>query len=305
MLRFRLLYGTLMFAALAGVLAMDVQLEAAGPRTPGLVILVVFAVLVALGGRELCAIFGARGIEASALPMGVGGVAGLSFMYAAPLLSNAGIAAAGIGSIAAGLFVAALVTHSYPRKRVEGAAGAGAAALVGLTYLGLLPGFYLAARWSCSAWMLATVIAVTKLGDSGAYFTGRMIGRHKLIPWLSPKKTWEGLAGAVVVAAVAAVILVAVLDACGGTGSWRGPIGSSARTWVASSYPLWGVATAGALLGLVGHLGDLVASLLKRDAGFKDSGQSIPGFGGVLDVLDSPIMAAPVAYWILELAARA
>jgi phosphatidate cytidylyltransferase len=60
-------------------------------------------------------------------------------------------------------------------------------------------------------------------------------------------------------------------------------------------------AGAGALLGLVGQFGDLTASIFKRDAGMKDSGSSIPGFGGLLDVLDSPIVAAPIAYWLLAL----
>jgi phosphatidate cytidylyltransferase len=66
--------------------------------------------------------------------------------------------------------------------------------------------------------------------------------------------------------------------------------------------PIKAAAIAGLLLGLVGHLGDLVASLLKRDAGLKDSGRTIPGFGGLIDVFDSPILAAPMAYWLLRLA---
>jgi phosphatidate cytidylyltransferase len=66
-------------------------------------------------------------------------------------------------------------------------------------------------------------------------------------------------------------------------------------------YPLWYAALAGLLLGLIGQFGDLVASLFKRDAGIKDSGSSIPGFGGVLDVIDSPIVVAPFAYWLLML----
>lgn len=128
-------------------------------------------------------------------------------------------------------------------------------------------------------------ILVIKLTDVGAFFTGRWLGRHKMIPWLSPKKTWEGFFGGIVVAALAAV----------GCGSWLAaagylPIDSAVP-------PVWIFALFGLLMGGLSVLGDLCASLLKRDAAVKDSGATLRGLGGVLDVLDSLLIPAPVA-WI-------
>jgi phosphatidate cytidylyltransferase len=112
-----------------------------------------------------------------------------------------------------------------------------------------------------------------------------------MIPWLSPGKTWEGVAGGLAVSALV-----------GALGRWllvsQGLLVPTALNghlaWV-----LLGGAIAGLIFGGVGQVGDLMASLLKRDAGVKDSGSTVPGFGGVLDVIDSPLLVAPVAYWWL------
>ncbi|MEX0876439.1 MAG: phosphatidate cytidylyltransferase, partial [Phycisphaerales bacterium] len=101
----------------------------------------------------------------------------------------------------------------------------------------------------------------------------------------SPGKTWEGLIGGLVTSGLVAM-----------GGSWLlHRAGIEAPT-------LWVSAVMGVLLGGIGQCGDLAASLLKRDAGVKDSGTSVPGFGGVLDIVDSPILVAPFAYWALQLA---
>jgi phosphatidate cytidylyltransferase len=119
--------------------------------------------------------------------------------------------------------------------------------------------------------------------DTGAYFTGRSLGKHKLILWLSPGKTWEGLVGGIALASVFGVL-----------GVWLGAVSQP-------KYPIaLGLAT-GVVFALLGQAGDLMMSLLKRDAGIKDSGRSLPGFGGILDVLDSPLLVAPFAYWWLKL----
>src|SRR5690606_31108032 len=141
-------------------------------------------------------------------------------------------------------------------------------------------GSLLAIRAEHSAWVLAAVLLVTKSCDIGAYFTGRAIGKHKLIPWLSPAKTWEGLGGG---AALAAIVSLATLTPLAGL-HW--------------AYAL----LVGVVLAGLGEGGDLLASMLKRGATFKDSGSSVPGVGGVLDVIDSPLLAGPVAYWLLALA---
>ena len=123
-----------------------------------------------------------------------------------------------------------------------------------------------------------------KCCDIGAYFTGRLLGRHRMTPVLSPKKTWEGAAGGLV---------------AGGAGGHRhqppGPA-CCAADLAAVGF--------GLTVGLAGMLGDLAESLIKRDCQQKDASQVVPGFGGVLDVVDSIVFAAPVAYWWLADNAR-
>src|SRR5439155_16610219 len=124
------------------------------------------------------------------------------------------------------------------------------------------------------------MVFAPKCADIGAYFTGRSLGRHPMAPVLSPKKTWEGAAGGLVLAALATVLISRLEPSLvpGGMG---------------------GAAGLGAVLGIAGMLGDLAESLIKRDCGRKDASQVVPGFGGVLDILDSIIFAAPVAYcWL-------
>jgi phosphatidate cytidylyltransferase len=226
-------------------------------------------------------------------------------MYVLPLCQNQSFAMATIATLLIVVFLAALFRFSFRRRRVEGAVSAAAATLFALVYLGLMPGFYVSLRLTHSAWVIAGIIVITKFGDCGAYFTGRLIGRHKLIPWLSPNKTWEGLIGAMVSAMLTAVLVAWGLNEFEPAASWRvvrdvsTPYGDCVR------YPLVAAAFAGVVLGVVGHVGDLVASLLKRDAGVKDFGNTVPGFGGLIDLFDSPILVAPAAYWMLHLAALA
>ncbi len=136
---------------------------------------------------------------------------------------------------------------------------------------------------------MLSLVVVVKMGDIGAYTVGRLIGRHKMAPRLSPGKTWEGLSGGLVFACVGSCAIF----------GWLVP-------WMrleAAESGIIGWIVYGLLVGLAGVLGDLSVSLLKRDAGRKDSSQWIPGFGGVLDLLDSILIAAPAAYvlWVTGL----
>ncbi len=147
-----------------------------------------------------------------------------------------------------------------------------------VAYLGLLAAFFVQVRFLGVA-ALTLVIFVPKGCDIGAYFTGRALGRHRMTPTLSPKKTWEGLAGGLALAALIAV----------GVNRLLGPVfGGDLEA------ALFGIVVGGA-----GVLGDLAESLVKRDCLKKDASQAVPGFGGVLDVVDSVLFAAPVAYWWL------
>jgi len=129
------------------------------------------------------------------------------------------------------------------------------------------------------------LVLVVKMSDVGAFFTGKYLGRHKLFPRLSPKKTWEGLIGGIA-ASLASSLL------------FRAGVGGSLG---ALHLGLIDAVALGLLLPVVGVYGDLFESLVKRASGMKDSGTLIPGMGGVLDVLDSLLFGAPVLYIYVRL----
>ena len=130
---------------------------------------------------------------------------------------------------------------------------------------------------------MASWIIVVKLGDIGAYSVGRLVGRHKITPLLSPSKTWEGAAGAFLFAIAGSWAVFSYLVPIVTSGLPHGPS--------------WGWLPFGLLLAAVGMAGDLAESLLKRDAGSKDSSRWLPGLGGVLDILDSLLLTAPLAWF--------
>ena len=310
----RLVFGPIMIAALVLAFYLDNQLDRIDltdtwfqalflgrthlPR--GLLVLVVFLVLIVLTSQELCDIFAAKDIAADRLMVSLAGVAGCLLMFAIPeegLSSRQTMVI--FASLPIVLFLATLLKYSWARRRTEGAVTAAAVTMFVMIYMGLLPGFLVAIRRWHSAWVVLAIVLITKMCDSGAYFTGRAIGRHKLIPWLSPGKTWEGLVGGVALAAVTALALAALSNAFEIAGIWVDDNGG--QVFRPAHFHLWRTAAAGAALGLVGQFGDLVASLFKRDAGIKDSGRVVPGFGGLLDLVDSPVVVAPLAYWLLVL----
>ncbi len=173
------------------------------------------------------------------------------------------------------------------RRWASGAIGDIAVTLLIIFYLGLLPHYLLRIRHAGSVWLLLYFIAVVKFSDIGAYFTGYALGRHKLIEWLSPKKTVEGFAGGILFSMIASTILT----------QWVGiPMGPDGQ---ALAIRPAGAAIFGLLMAVLGQAGDLLESLFKRDAEAKDSAAIIPAFGGILDLLDSLLPTAPVAYYVL------
>jgi phosphatidate cytidylyltransferase len=203
-----------------------------------------------------------------------------------PWLEDARAAASLAATWALVLFVAGLLRFSRGQN-VKGVLAATGALLLVCVYSGVLISFWLLLRHDHSAWVLVGAILTTKSCDTGAYFTGIAFGRHKMIEWLSPKKTWEGLVGGVATAAVVGTLLA---------------LWSHQLPHPNDHLPWWIGTIGGVLVALVGQFGDLAESLFKRDAGLKDSGRLLPGMGGVLDVLDSPLMTGPVVYWLLAFA---
>ncbi len=165
-------------------------------------------------------------------------------------------------------------SHRTGAKAVLLDLGSGALIQVYVTFMA---GFYLVLTGSDGGewWTLASIIIVA-LTDIGAYATGLRFGRHKLAPNISPGKTWEGFAGSIVFAIVAAILFAVLL----------------------LHQPWWVGLVMGVLLALVGTAGDLMESLIKRDIGVKDISTWLPGHGGFLDRLDSILPSAAVAYAI-------
>jgi phosphatidate cytidylyltransferase len=132
-------------------------------------------------------------------------------------------------------------------------------------------------------WLLLWVLAVTKFTDMGAYLTGTLCGRHKMIPQISPAKTWEGFAGSLV---------FALLAGCGMAAWWPDQFAVlGGQAWVAGL---------SVLLALLAVVGDLAESVVKRSTGSKDSGALLPGIGGALDLIDSICFTAPVLWCYLQ-----
>ena len=132
------------------------------------------------------------------------------------------------------------------------------------------------------SWWLLFFILVSKMSDTGAYCTGQLIGKTKMIPRVSPGKTWEGFVGGVVFS----VITACLFQQFAGDHFF--------------SMPLIHALVLGVLLGVGSVIGDLVESLIKREADVKDSGKFFPGIGGVLDLLDSLLFNAPIMYVYLK-----
>jgi phosphatidate cytidylyltransferase len=123
---------------------------------------------------------------------------------------------------------------------------------------------------------------ITKFSDTGAYTVGSLIGKHKMIPRISPGKTWEGFVGAIVVSTLASLIFTHFLGHKMFGMNWKHAI------------------ILGVILSVSAVIGDLIESLFKREAGVKDSGHFFPGIGGILDLLDSILFNAPLMYLYLR-----
>ena len=163
-----------------------------------------------------------------------------------------------------------------------------AATTLTLAYVGLLGGFIIQMRWLDGPYHglvpLAFLFATAKGSDIGAYTVGRIAGRHKLWPNLSPNKTVEGALGGLALGVPAALATTALA---------RVALHAPSLGWVEA-------VGFGLVVAPSAQLGDLMESMIKRDSERKDASSAVPGFGGLLDVLDSLLFAAPVAYgyWV-------
>lgn len=181
-------------------------------------------------------------------------------------------------------FVAQSAQFSKPGRTMATIAGT----ILATAYVGLLGSFLVQLRWADGPHRglvpLAALLASAKGADIGAYTFGRLAGRRKLWPSLSPNKTVEGAFGGLVLGTLAAFLVF-----------------GAARLAHQPVPPCWVVLGFGLVVAASAQLGDLMESMIKRDCERKDSSRSLPGFGGLLDVVDSLLFAGPVAYgyWLL------
>ena len=182
------------------------------------------------------------------------------------------------------LVLLALLLYQYLSYGTSGVLANCGASYFSILYLGLLSSFCVMIRLEFGLWPLLMFVFVVKSADIGAYSIGSLFGKHKFSPKISPSKSWEGMAGAVAMAVVVAIlfaVITAIYDII--IMAW----------WLAVIF--------GVCFAFIGQIGDLVESMMKRDAEQKDSANNVPGFGGILDIIDSPLVAAPFGYLFFTL----
>ena len=293
MLRWRLIFAAIIIAPLVALAVVDFRYNFGAP---GVLLAPVGLAVGLLAAGEILAMLKGKGHDPVAWPVYLG----ITFIFVAAC-APLGWQLAGVGypadcalgklgwplaaaALAMGLvFVGEMMRYKEPGGVIVNVA----LGMFATLYIGLLLTFVVELRsFDTNARGMAAFVSllfVAKLSDTGAYFCGKSFGRHKLAPRLSPDKTIEGGIGGIVVACLASWVFFQFLA--------PKIIGADA---VPS--PLWGVLLYGAIIAAAGMLGDLSESLLKRDMECKDSSSWLPGLGGVLDILDSVLAAAPPAF---------
>lgn len=297
MLKHRLLMSVLLIPATIGLFVWDHHL---GPSAP-----VLFVIVMAIATRcvwELVTLFRTAGLQPN-LGVTTSCVAVLliaawwphlpiEFAFQETIITTISEPGRPAFFQVFGLISALLLAHAvfrYPlassRQGLGGDVATMSVELLIVTYIGLLLAITCQLRWLGKPVMgyfsLGAVVIATKMGDVGAYTFGRLIGGPKMTPRLSPGKTWSGGVGHLVTAGLSSMLWLV----------WLGPE-------VSAHWSAWNPVSAfvfGVLVGFAGLIGDLVESLIKRDVGVKDAPTLLPGFGGLLDLMDSLLLAGPVA----------
>ncbi len=326
----RIVYGTLAIVSLVTLFALDVSIAKIcedwnGPvgelLRRGSVLPLATAFVFLLGAIELVQLLRLR----NASPFATYSYSMVVLIILAPWFAAAGWLGNGSAEIEGFLWLVvflalalvggcvAAVLRGQPQDSMR---DLGASWLI-LIYVGFLGAFPVLLRCGrdipgvTGAWLLLIVALLTKVSDIGAFFVGSLIGRHKLIPSVSPGKTIEGTVGGIVFSVLGAVLIVSLgipSEAVGVTSDADDSQGFMQKLGIdlalsifagdAQNVQWFRAMFLGAALAIAGQIGDLVESCFKRDAGVKDSGHVIPRFGGILDLIDSLLVAVPIG-WIL------
>ncbi len=291
MLRTRIIFGSLLAAGLLGLFLLDGYLARQYDVHWSPVFFAVVGLIIVGGVHEMAALMRCRGwrihqglVLAASLAMPA--AAAYTRATGRPLLWHAGpLTVTPAMAVTAGFTMLVVLAETvrawWRRPGSEALASLGGNLLI-FAYMGILSLSLMAIRFidrPDGLHCLLVSLAVIKSSDVGAYVTGKAIGRTKMVPRLSPNKTVEGCVGGFVLAVAASLGLGLPL----------------------LGLPWYLLVVFALVVGVFAMLGDLAESLMKRSAGVKDSGHGLPGFGGLLDVIDSVVLGAPVAYLLLVL----
>ena len=277
MVRHRIFFGTLMTLLFTAVVVFDGWLDgsitslADDKPVQGTIFCILVVLLIIPGQFELSRLAAAKNLKIF-LPVSI--TATILFATNRYLQQLVEFQPATFFSLLSAFVLLALLLYQYKFHGISGVLANCGASYFSILYLGLLSSFCIAIRVEFGLWPLLMFAYVVKAADIGAYSIGSMFGKHKFSPRISPGKTWEGMVGA-----VGAAIIVAI-----------------GFSLICDIMPWWSAVIFGFVFAFVGQLGDLAESMIKRDAEQKDSANKVPGFGGVLDIVDSPLVAAPLAY---------
>lgn len=291
MLRWRLLSSLVILALILTLVALDHQ--RIGP--PGIWLLPLFLLVTILGTEEVISLV--RNQQHDPIPWAtyIGSVAlslaGCDWLIANLLKPYWNVPDFwstnwSLLALALGVILALGGEMARFKRAGEGSIVNAALAIFAMVYVGGLISFLAKLRLEDEArglFAFVSVPVIVKLADTGAYATGRMFGRHKMTPLLSPGKTWEGAIGGVLFGCLGSWLAFTYL--------YPAMTGGSVKVPALPAILAYGLA-----LTAAGMHGDLAESLLKRDMQRKDSSTWLPGLGGILDIIDSILIAAPVAY---------
>ncbi|HIJ67670.1 MAG TPA: phosphatidate cytidylyltransferase [Planctomycetes bacterium] len=288
MIKHRLLFGSLMAAAFAGLMFLDGGLDgsltlAAANRPIQASILCVLIILLAIPAQlELFHLIGKTGavvfrpiVTAAAIFLATG-------WYWRQFFSNPLVFHLYYVLFVTAFSLFSLLLYQGLGFGPNGAIANCSAGFFAVFYLGFLAGFVLGIRIDFGLWQLLMFVFAVKSSDIGAYAIGSLLGNRKFSPKISPGKSWEGLAGAVVFALIVAVLF----------------------SYFCGIMNMWSAVIFGTCFGVLGQFADLAESMIKRDAGQKDASKTVPGFGGILDIIDSLLVTAPLAYLFFTLTAN-
>ncbi|MFZ1130694.1 MAG: phosphatidate cytidylyltransferase [Terriglobales bacterium] len=200
-------------------------------------------------------------------------------------------------ALAAALSPFVFLTLAMLRSDLSSAFPAASASAFAFTYIAIPMALLVAIRQQPAGaiWTIYTLLAVWA-GDIFAYFVGKAIGRHRMSPVISPKKTWEGAVASIVASVIIGTLWMHHAPAISSALLRMGLIDRRDGMFGLEQPQLWPIILLSAVVNVAAQLGDLVESLIKRGAGVKDSGTILPGHGGMLDRIDAMLFAVPVVW---------